>query len=144
MKLAIASDHAGFELKEELKQYLENEGHEVLDEGPFNSDSVDYPDYAKKLTKDVVDKNVELGIGICGTGIGMNIACNKAKGIRAALCSDPLSASLTRHHNNANVLNLGARIIGSELAKSIVDSFLNNEFDGGRHQKRIDKIENLD
>lgn len=141
MKLAIASDHAGYDLKEHIKSYLISKGHEVLDEGTNSTDSVDYPDFAKKLTKDVLEKNAELGIGICGTGIGINIACNKQKGIRAALCSDPLSAKLTRAHNNANILNLGARIIGDELAIEIVENFLNSEFEAGRHQKRIDKLE---
>lgn len=141
MKLGITSDHAGYDMKVMLIEYLESKGHEVKDFGPFSNDSVDYPDYAKKLTKSVVDGESELGIGICGTGIGMNIACNKQRGIRAALCSDSLSASLTRQHNNANVLNLGARIIGEELAKDIVDRFLSSEFEAGRHQNRIDKIE---
>lgn len=141
MKLAIASDHAGYDLKENIKSYLISKGHEVIDEGTNSTDSVDYPDFAKKLTKDVLEKNAELGIGICGTGIGINIACNKQKGIRAALCSDPLSAKLTRAHNNANILNLGARIIGDELAIEIVENFLNSEFEAGRHQKRIDKLE---
>lgn len=141
MKIGITSDHAGYDMKEMIKKYLEENGYEVEDFGPSNCDSVDYPDFAKKLTKAVVDEDINYGIGICGTGIGMNIACNKQKGIRAALCSDPLSASLTRKHNNANVLNLGSRIIGDELAKNIVDNFLNSEFEAGRHQKRIDKIE---
>lgn len=141
MKLGIASDHAGYDMKEMLIEYLISQGYEVIDFGPSNTDSVDYPDYAKKLTKSVVEGESELGIGICGTGIGMSIACNKQKGIRAALCSDSLSASLTRQHNNANILNLGARIIGDELAKDIVDKFLNAEFEAGRHQKRIDKLE---
>lgn len=142
MKLVIASDHAGYDLKKLLVEFLQEEGHEVVDMGPDSRDSVDYPDYAKLLTKEVVDGNVDLGIGICGTGIGMNIACNKQKGIRAALCSDPLSAKLTRQHNNANVLNLGARIIGDELAKEIVRNFLGAQFQAGRHQRRIDKLEN--
>lgn len=141
MKLGIASDHAGFDLKETLKEYLIGQGHEVIDFGTESKDSVDYPDYAKKLTKSVVEGESEFGIGICGTGIGMNIACNKQKGIRAALCSDPLSASLTRRHNNANVLNLGARIIGVELAINIVENFLNEEFEAGRHLNRVNKIE---
>ena len=141
MKLGITSDHAGYDMKAMLIEYLESKGHEVIDFGPFSTDSVDYPDFAKKLTQSVVDGETQFGIGICGTGIGMNIACNKQKGIRAALCSDSLSASLTRQHNNANVLNLGARIIGEEIAKDIVDKFLDSEFEAGRHQNRIDKIE---
>lgn len=141
MKIAIASDHAGYDLKETIKTYLEENGHEVVDKGPYNADSVDYPDFAKKLTDEVLSENVDFGIGICGTGIGINISCNRVKGIRAALCSESVSAELTRKHNNANVLNLGARIIGEELAKGIVDVFINTEFEGGRHQRRIDKIE---
>lgn len=141
MKISIASDHAGYELKEILIKYLEEKGIEVINRGPFNTDSVDYPDYAKLISRDVLDKNADFGIGICGTGIGINIACNKQRGIRAALCSDPLSARLTRAHNNANVLNLGARIIGVELAKNIVDNFLESKFEEGRHQSRIDKLE---
>jgi len=141
VKLGITSDHAGYDMKAMLIEYLESKGHEVIDFGPFSTDSVDYPDFAKKLTQSVVDGETQFGIGICGTGIGMNIACNKQKGIRAALCSDSLSASLTRQHNNANVLNLGARIIGEEIAKDIVDKFLDSEFEAGRHQNRIDKIE---
>lgn len=139
--IAVASDHAGFDLKEIVIKHLENRCYEVIDEGPFNTESVDYPDFAKKLTTDIQEGKAEFGIAICGTGIGINIACNKAKGIRAALCSDPLSARLTRMHNNANVLNMGARIIGVELAIDIVDNFLDAEFEGGRHQKRIDKLE---
>ncbi len=141
MKISIASDHAGYDLKEEIKSYLLEKGHEVIDEGTDSLESVDYPDYAKKLTKHVLDNTADIGIGICGTGIGMNIACNKVKGIRAALCSDPLSASLSRMHNSANVLNLGARIIGDELAKDIVDNFIESKFEAGRHQRRIDKLE---
>ena len=143
MKVAIASDHAGFSLKEVLRKYLEENGYEVVDKGPYDDKSVDYPDFAKKLTTEVLEKNVDFGIGICGTGIGISIACNRVKGIRGALCSEPLSAELTRRHNNANVLNLGGRIIGDELAKEIVDVFLNTEYEGGRHQKRIEKIENV-
>lgn len=141
MKIGITSDHAGFELKEKLIPYLTEKGYEIVDFGPSNCDSVDYPDFAKPLANEVVENNVDFGIGICGTGIGMSIAFNKVKGIRAALCGDPLSAELTRRHNNANVLNLGARIIGDELAKVIVDKFLESEFEGGRHQNRIDKVE---
>lgn len=141
MKIGITSDHAGYDLKEVLKPYLEEKGFEVVDKGPFDKSSVDYPDFAKKLAKDVLEKEVDLGIGICGTGIGISIAFNKVKGIRAALCSDSLSAEYSRRHNNANVLCIGGRIIGDELAKDIVDRFLAAEFEGGRHQNRIDKVE---
>lgn len=143
MKVAIASDHAGYDLKETIKSYLIEEKYEVIDLGPYSSDSVDYPDFAKKLTSEVLAENAKFGIGICGTGIGISISCNRVKGIRAALCSEPVSAELTRKHNNANVLNLGARIVGDELAKGIVNVFLNTEFEGGRHQRRIDKIESM-
>lgn len=143
MKVALASDHAGYDLKETIKSYLTEKKYEVIDLGPYSSDSVDYPDFAKKLTNEVLTKKAEFGIGICGTGIGISISCNRVKGIRAALCSEPVSAELTRKHNNANILNLGARIVGDELAKGIVEVFLNTEFEGGRHQRRIDKIESM-
>ena len=143
MKVALASDHAGYDLKETIKSYLTEKQYEVIDLGPYSSDSVDYPDFAKKLTNEVLTKKAEFGIGICGTGIGISISCNRVKGIRAALCSEPVSAELTRKHNNANILNLGARIVGDELAKGIVEVFLNTEFEGGRHQRRIDKIESM-
>lgn len=141
MKIAITSDHAGVELKSTLKEYIEDKGLQVDDIGPFSTDSVDYPDYAQDMCKKVVDKEVDLGIAICGTGVGMSIACNKVKGIRASLCSEPVSAELTRRHNDSNVLCLGARTIGTELAKGIVDAYLAGEFEGGRHQNRIDKLE---
>lgn len=141
MKIAIASDHAGVELKRILKDHIEAKGIEVLDLGPSTIDSVDYPDYAKKLCQQVTEGNATYGIAICGTGVGMSIACNKVNGIRASLCSEPLSAKYTRLHNNSNVLCLGARVIGDELAKYIVDVYLENDFEGGRHQNRIDKLE---
>lgn len=144
MKIAITSDHAGVNLKKVLKEHVEKKGISVEDLGPYDEQSVDYPDYAKLLTKKVVDKDVDLGIAICGTGVGMSIACNKVRGIRASLCSDTVSAKFTRLHNNSNVLCLGARIIGDELAKAIVDEYLSNEYEGGRHQRRIEKLEGED
>ena len=141
MKLSIASDHAGVEMKALIKEYIESLGHEVEDKGPFETASVDYPDYAKLACHDVLEGKADSAICICGTGIGMSMACNKIRGIRAALCSDTVSAKFTRLHNNANVLCLGARIIGVELAKAIVDEFLNNDFEGGRHLNRINKLE---
>lgn len=141
MKIAITSDHAGVELKKILKEHIEAKGIEVSDLGPNDKNSVDYPDYAKKLCEKVINKEADFGIAICGTGVGMSIACNKVKGIRASLCSEPLSAKFTRLHNNSNVLCLGARVIGDELAKYIVDVYLENDFEGGRHQTRIDKLE---
>lgn len=141
MKISMASDHAGVEMKAIIKEYIESLGHQVEDMGPFSHTSVDYPDYAKLVCQNVNAKKADLGICVCGTGIGMSIACNKIKGIRAALCSDTVSAKFTRLHNDANVLCMGARIIGIELAKAIVDEFLSTNFEGGRHQQRINKLE---
>ncbi|MDO4778021.1 MAG: ribose 5-phosphate isomerase B [Tissierellia bacterium] len=142
MRVAFTSDHAGIELKSILIEHLEKKGYEIVDVGPNVKESVDYPDYAHKMCDIIISKEVDLGIAICGTGIGMSIACNKVKGIRASLCSEPYSARLTRNHNDSNVLCLGARVIGEELAKEIVDIYLKAEFEGGRHQNRIDKLEN--
>lgn len=144
MKIGIGSDHGGYELKEIIKTYLREEKNiEVVDYGTYSTDSVDYPDYGFKVGQEVVAENVDFGIVICGTGIGISIAANKVKGVRCALCSDVFSARMTRAHNDANVLALGGRIIGSELAKAIVDEFLSGEFEGGRHQKRVNKISEI-
>lgn len=140
MKIGIASDHGGFELKEDIKAYLEEKGFEYTDYGTNSSDSVDYPDYGEKLAKGVVAKEVDKGIAICGTGIGISIACNKVKGIRAGLCGDTYSARMSREHNNANILALGGRVIGKDLAIEIVATWLEAEFQGGRHGRRVDKI----
>lgn len=144
MKVALASDHGGYKLKIKVKSLLEEEGIEFYDFGPNNTDSVDYPDFAKKVATAVSNGEYNLGILICGTGIGMSIAANKVKGIRAALCHDVFSAKATRQHNNSNVLAMGERVIGSELALEIVRTWLNTEFEGGRHQRRIDKISELE
>lgn len=141
MKIAIGADHGGFSLKEKVVKHLQEEGHEVVDKGTYSEDSVDFPDYSKQVTKAIQDESVELGILICGTGIGMSIAANKQKGIRAALCGDVFSAKATREHNNTNVLCLGARVTGDSLALMIVDTWLNAEFEGGRHIKRLAKLE---
>ncbi len=141
-KIYIASDHAGFELKEKVKNYLKDKNIEIEDLGTNNIDSVDYPDYAFKLGKKVASEENSLGILICGTGIGMCIAANKVKGIRAAHCNIEKEAEMTRKHNNANVLCLGARIIDYDLATKIVDRFLGSEFEGGRHKDRVNKINN--
>lgn len=141
MRIAITSDHAGVDLRFELVDHLKEKGIEVLDMGPKTKESVDYPDFAQAMCKKIVDKEVDLGIALCGTGVGMSIACNKVKGIRASLCGDSYSAKYTRLHNNSNVLCMGARVIGVDLAKDIVDTYLENEFEGGRHQRRIDKLE---
>ncbi|SHH17431.1 ribose 5-phosphate isomerase B [Thermosipho atlanticus] len=144
MKFAIGSDHAGYELKEQLKKYLISKNIEVLDVGTNTPVSVDYPDYAEKLGKLIQENKVDFGILICGTGIGMSIAANKMKGIRAALCLIPEMAALSRKHNNANVLVLPGRLVGYELATWILDAFLNSSFEGGRHERRINKIKSLE
>jgi ribose 5-phosphate isomerase B len=140
MKVAIGSDHAGFRLKEELKTYITSLNVEVKDFGCHSEDSVDYPDIAREVALSVARGEVDRGILICGTGIGMSIAANKVKGIRAAVGNELLSVRLAREHNNANVLTLGARIIGTEVAKEAVRVFLETQFLGGRHQRRIEKI----
>lgn len=144
MKISIASDHGGFSLKEELKKHLKEESVECIDCGTDTDESCDYPDFAVKACKLVQDKTVEFAVLVCGTGIGMSIAANKMKGIRAALCGDEFSAFYTRAHNDANVLTLGARVIGSGLAERIVDTFLKGKFEGGRHVRRINKIEEVE
>ncbi|MDU6598174.1 ribose 5-phosphate isomerase B [Finegoldia magna] len=140
MKIAIAADHGGFELKDSMVEYIKSLGNEVLDLGTNSADSVDYPDYAKKVCEEIQKGNSHLGILICGTGIGMSLAANKFEGIRAACVSDVYSAKMSRNHNNANVLCIGARVIGDEVAKLIIKTFLENEFEAGRHQRRVDKI----
>lgn len=142
--IAIGSDHGGFALKQEIMDYLKNSGYDFCDVGCYEPKSVDYPDIAKLVCSKVTAKECELGILVCGTGIGMSICANKIKGIRAAQCSDTFSARMTRCHNNSNVLTLGGRTVGPELAKDIVKEFLTAEFEGGRHQTRIDKIMELE
>lgn len=141
MKIAIGADHGGYSLKEILIEDLKSSGYDLEDLGTYSTDSVDYPDFSQKVCNQVTQGQADLGILICGTGIGMSIAANKHQGIRAALCGDVYSAKLTRQHNNSNVLCLGARVIGDELAKMIVQTWLDAEFEGGRHQGRIDKLE---
>lgn len=143
MKIAIGSDHAGFEYKEKLKEYFEHLGQEVSDFGCFSSESCDYPDYAFPLAKSVANGHFEFGILICGSGIGMSIVANKVKGIRAANCCSVEMAKLARQHNNSNILTLGARLIPLELGIEIVNAFLNEQFEGNRHQGRISKIHHL-
>lgn len=141
MKVAIGSDHAGFDLKSQLVEYLKEKNIEVVDCGPENNNKVDYPDYGHAVGKKVAKKEADYGAVICGSGIGISIAANKIRDIRCALCSEPLSAELSRRHNDANVVAMGARLIGLEMAKKIIDVFLNTEFEGGRHINRIKKIE---
>lgn len=140
MKIAIAADHGGFELKDSMVEYIKSLGNQVVDLGTNSADSVDYPDYAKKVCEEIQQGDSDLGILICGTGIGMSLAANKFEGIRAACVSDVYSAKMSRNHNNANVLCIGARVIGDEVAKLIIKTFLENEFEAGRHQRRVDKI----
>ena len=143
MKLAIACDHAGVDYKKRLIEYLASKGYECVNLGTDTEDSVDYPVYADAVCRKITDGECDLGILICGTGIGMSIAANKHKGIRAGLCGDPESAALTRQHNNANVLCLGARVHEFEKIVEITDAFLGAEFLGGRHQRRVDMLETL-
>ena len=140
MKIAIGNDHIAVELKEHIKKYLEDKGHTIVNFGTDTSDRTDYPIYAKKVADAVVSKECELGILICGTGIGISMAANKVKGIRAAVCSEPYSAALTRQHNNANIIAFGARVIGTATAEMIVDAFIEAEYEGGRHANRVDMI----
>lgn len=144
MKIAIASDHGGFGLKEDLKAYLEGQGHQVQDFGCFSTESCDYADFAAPAAKAVASGEYARGIVICTTGIGVSITANKIKGVRCALCSEPWGAEMTRRHNDANVLAIGAGATGPILARKIVDAFLANGFEGGRHQRRIDKIAALE
>ena len=141
MKIAIAADHGGYKLKEEIKPYIESLGHTVTDFGTYSEDSVDYPDYALPVAEAVASGEAEKGIIICGTGIGVSIVANKVPGVRAALCSDCFSAQATREHNDSNVLTFGERVIGPGLAVKIVDIWLNTPFSGDpRHMRRIEKI----
>lgn len=140
MKIALGADHGGYELKEFIKEHLQEKGHEVIDCGTGSTESVDYPEFGFKVGKTIINKEADLGIVACGTGIGISIAANKVQGIRAALCTDSYMARMAREHNNANVLALGARVIGKGLALDIVDVFLATSFSGWRHTRRVDLI----
>lgn len=140
MRIAIASDHAALELKTALADYLQDARHTVSDLGPNTTDSVDYPDYGYKLAAAVANDEADFGIAICGSGIGISIAVNRNSACRCALVSEPLSAQLAREHNNANVIALGARLTGVEMAKACVDAFLTTEFGGDRHARRVNKL----
>jgi ribose 5-phosphate isomerase B len=141
MNISVGSDHAGFELKNDLLVYLLEKGHQPKDMGPDSADSVDYPDYAHRVAESVVEEPNTLGILICGSGNGVCITANKHQGVRAALAWEPELASLARQHNNANVICLPARFISKETAFAIVDAYLSAEFEGGRHANRVNKIE---
>lgn len=140
MRIAIASDHAAVELKAALREWMLEEGHEVADLGPETDKSVDYPDYGYDLAAVVADGTAQLGVALCGSGIGIAIAVNRNPAVRCALVSEPLSARLARTHNDANVIAMGARLIGPEMARECLDAFLDSEFSGGRHQRRVDKL----
>ena len=141
MKIALGSDHGGYALKCDIIQLLEKLGHEYKDFGCYSTESCDYPDFGEAAARAVASGEYDCGIVICTTGIGISIAANKVKGIRCALCSEPLSAEMTRRHNNANMLAMGGGLIGNNMADKILDVFLNTEFEDGRHQRRIDKLE---
>lgn len=140
MRIGIGNDHTALELKAEIIEFLKENGHEVVDYGTKEAGSCDYPVYGEIVARAVVAGEVERGILICGTGLGISLAANKVKGIRAAVCSEPYTAKMSRAHNDCQVLAFGARIVGAELAKMIVDVWLNTEFEGGRHQRRVDMI----
>ncbi len=144
MKIAIGADHAGFRLKEHLARFLEQRGHQVEDQGTFSDDSVDYPEYAAAVAEEIAAGRADRGLLVCGTGIGVAIAANKIDGVRAATCNDLFTAAKAREHNDANVLTLGARVVGEGLAEDIVQSFIETDFEAGRHQRRIDQIQALE
>jgi len=143
-KIAIASDHGGFDLKENIIAFLLKKGLEIDNLGAHSTDSVDYPDYGIKLAQAIIDKKFVRGILICGTGVGMSIVVNRFPGIRGTLCSDVYTAQMCREHNDSNILIMGGRVISVGLAMEILDTWLNTEFEGGRHQRRLDKIKNID
>lgn len=140
MKIAIGNDHVAVEMKKHITKYLTDKGYDVVNFGTDSEERTDYPIYGKKVADDVASGECEYGILICGTGVGISLAANKVKGIRAVVCSEPYSAKLSRQHNNTNILAFGARVIGTATAEMIVDEFLNAKFDGGRHSKRVDII----
>lgn len=144
MRVFLGSDHAGFEMKEALKPYFKARNIEVLDVGPSTEDSVDYPDFAEKVARQVSGNDSALGVLVCGSGIGVAIAANKVPGVRASVITDPELAKMFRRHNNGNVITLGGRYIPLQLAEQILDAFFDSEFEGGRHQRRVDKIAALE
>ena len=143
MRIALAADHAGYLLKDELAQWLRDAGHEVTDLGTNGPESVDYPQFGEKLANEIASGRAERGIAICGSGIGISIAVNRNPACRCARVDEPLSAALSREHNDSNVVAFGARLIGSDMAKDIVLAFLNTSFAGGRHQRRVDQLSQL-
>lgn len=140
MRIGIGNDHSGVEMKREIVKFLQEQGHEVVNYGTDESIRCDYPVYGEKVGRAVTTGEVDKGILICGTGLGISLAANKVRGVRAVVCSEPCTARLSRQHNDANVLAFGARIIGIEMAKMIVETWLSTEFEGGRHQRRVDMV----
>jgi len=143
MRIALAADHAGYILKDELVRWLREQGHEVNDLGTNGPESVDYPEFGAKLARAIACGDADRGIAICGSGIGISIAANRNPACRCAQAAEPLSATLARQHNNANAIALGARLIGPEMAKACVEAFLSTDFEGGRHQRRVDQLSNV-
>lgn len=143
MKISIGNDHVAVEMKREITEYLQSLGHEVVNYGTDSSDRCDYPVYGEKVARAVAGGEAERGILICGTGVGISLAANRVRGIRAVVCSEPYSAALSRQHNNTNILAFGARVIGIELAKLIVKSWLDAEFEGGRHENRVRMLDEI-
>ena len=144
MKIAIGNDHAATEMKFAIMDYLKELGHEVVNFGTDGTESCNYPEYGEKVGRAVAAGEVDCGVLICGTGVGISIAANKVKGVRAAVCSDCATARLVKEHNNANIIAFGARVVGVELAKMILDEFFGAEFEGGRHQRRVDMIREIE
>ena len=144
MKIGIGNDHSALELKAEIVEFLKEKGHEVVDYGTYTTDSCDYPVYGEKVARAVVAGEVEKGILICGTGLGISLAANKVPGIRAGVCSEPFTAKMIAEHNNCQIVAMGARVVGEELAKMICDAFFDAEFQGGRHQRRVDLISKIE
>ncbi len=142
-KIAVGSDHAGFGLKETIIKYLKDKGYQAQDFGTHSAESTDYPEYAEAVCRAVLSGESDMGVLICGTGLGISIAANRFRGIRAALCHDAFTAKMSRKHNNANIIAMGAGVIGTETAKDMLDVWLAAEFEGGRHERRINKIENM-
>lgn len=144
MKIGIGNDHSAYALKQTIKAYLESQGHEVVDYGAYSAERSNYPEFGEKVARAIVRGEVERGVLICGTGVGISIAANKVKGIRAAVCSEPVTASFVRRHNDAQIIAFGARIVGEEMAKAIVDAYFGASFEGGRHQTRIDMLMDIE
>lgn len=144
MKIAMGNDHTAIEMKNYIKEFVESKGYEVIDFGTNSTESCDYPEYGEKVGRAVADGKADLGIAICGTGVGISLACNKVRGIRACVCSEPYTAKLSRMHNDSNVLCFGARVIGQEMAKMITEEWLDAKYEGGRHQRRVDMVMDIE